>query len=359
MKKLKFGIWRHENSIGNSAEHTIGLAHYMKANDINPSDVEVYVEHEWQKDFALCIDGINEDNIKFFEKEINYHTLQEKPHINDIYMPINDIHMPSVYGFPLTYDCNWAYIEQQKHLNITLKFDSEAYENRFELPKDAIVLFHREEGTWWKRHDGDLAEPERFVEPEVFHKLAFYYADLGYKVIKIGDKNQIGLAGRYSSSKFGAEHEHPNIIDFTKYVEFSNDVQSMVTMEIIKTNSRPLWTLKDYLYILQNCKAFVSCDAGIWPMAAAMRKNLVFCNVVSTFFPWHTMNSIYPYRDYAETEKKQMERVNPCIVDWMSEKTTKILYKRFDIPQNVSYITDVRIKDNSFEEIREALESFL
>jgi len=43
----------------------------------------------------------------------------------------------------------------------------------------------------------------------------------------------------------------------------------------------------------------------------------------------------------------------------MSEKTTKILYKRFDIPQNVRYITDVLIKDNSFEEIREALESFL
>jgi len=324
MKKLKFGIWRHENSIGNSAEHTIGLALYMKANDISPSDVEVYVEHEWQKDFALCIEGINEDNIKFFEKEINYGA-RENPHINDI-------HMPSVYDFPLTYDCNWAYLEQQKHLNITLKFDSEAYENRFELPKDAIVLFHREEGTWWKRHDGNLAEPERFVEPEVFHKLAFHYADLGYKVIKIGDKNQKQLPGGYIGSRFGAEHKHPNITDFTKYID---------------KKANPLWTFEDYLYILQHCKAFVSCDAGIWPMAAAMRKNLVFCNVVSVFYPFNTE---------IVDEKLQMKRMKPSIVNWMPEKTTKVLYKKFDIVQNIRYIKN--IKDNSFEEIQEALESF-
>jgi hypothetical protein len=328
MKKLKFGIWRHEDSIGNSAEHTIGLAHYIKANNIDPSDIEVYVEHEWQKDLALCIDGVNDNNIKFFEKNINHEIPKENSHINDI-------HMPSVYGFSLTYDCNWAYIEQQKHLNVTLNFDMDAYENKFGLPKDAIVLFHREDGTWWKRIDGSRTEPERFVAPETFHKLAFHYADLGYKVIKIGDKNQKGLAGGYIGSKFGAEHKHPNITDFTKYIDRS---------------ANPLWTFKDYLYILQNCKVFVSCDAGIWPMAAAMRRNLVFCNVVSAF---------YPFRAEAISEKIQIKRMKPSIVDWMPEETTRVLYKKFDIKQDMRYITIEKIEDNSFEEIQEALESFL
>jgi len=89
MKKLKFGIWRHENSIGNSAEHTIGLALYLKKNNINSSDTEVYVEHEWQKQFALCIEGLQEENIKFFEHEVT---------LGDVNSYFDDIHMPVVYG---------------------------------------------------------------------------------------------------------------------------------------------------------------------------------------------------------------------------------------------------------------------
>ena len=324
MKKTKFGIWRHENSIGNSAEHTIGLALYLKKNNINPSNVEVYVEHEWQKYLALCIEGVEEDNVKLFEHEVTLGNM-------DPYF--DDIHMPIVYGadaFKLSYECGWSYLEQQKDLDVVLKFDTQNYENKFNLPNDAIVLFHREAGTWNKRVDGNNFEPERFVDPEAFHKLALYYADLGYEVIKLGDKNQAPLPGKYNPFEFGAEHENPNIYDFTKYLD---------------EEGNPLWTLQDYLYVLQNCKVFISCDAGIWPMAAAMGKNLVFCNVTSIFNPPQLM----------------MHNQSPClmiqkpeVINWLSADTTQLLTKNFHVLED-KYV----LRDNTLDEIVRAAKRFL
>tara|TARA_R110000782_G_scaffold237024_1_gene323179 strand:- start:3515 stop:4546 length:1032 start_codon:yes stop_codon:yes gene_type:complete len=343
---MKFGIWRHENSIGNSAEHTIGLAMYLKSNNIDPSSIEVYVENEWQKDFVLCIDGICEKNVKFFEGIVDSSPSGDKSNVQDIYMP-------NVYpAFPLSYECNWDYLEKQKHLDVTLKFDSESYENKFNLPKDAIVLFHREEGTWWKRVDGSNSEPQRFVDPKIFHKLALHYANLGHKVIKIGDKNQAPLPGKYSNSEFGADYEHPNIVDFTKY---------------LNNKGEPLWTLRDYLFILQNCKAFVSCDAGIWPLAAAMKKNMVFCNV-ACIFELSGMGVEEAHIDHmisapfkGETVSLiplTMKRFKGQMVDWMPKETTKVIYKKFFVDRHDKngYI---KVSDNSFDEIKEALESFL
>ena len=63
---MKYGIWRHDDALGNSAEHVYGLAQYL---DVNPDENPIiYVEHDFQKYFALCIPNITENNIKYFPK---------------------------------------------------------------------------------------------------------------------------------------------------------------------------------------------------------------------------------------------------------------------------------------------------
>ena len=307
---MKFGIWRHENSIGNSAEHTFGLALYLRDNNIDPSSVEIYVEHEFQKDFALCIEGVEEKNINFFEHEVDLKNLH--PYFDDIYMP-------SAYGeiFMLAYDCEWDYLYEQKDLDVTLRFDDTAYKNKFGLPKGAIVVFHREHGTWDKRGDGNEFESNRFVDPKTFYDLAFHYANLGYKVVKIGDKYQKPLPGEYIKFEFGAKHEHPNIIDFTKYLD---------------SDGKPLWTFKDYLFVLQHCKVFISCDAGIWPMVGAMKKNLLLCNVTCIFN--------YPPK--------------PQIVGWLPTETTEVLVKNV-----ITSVSDLAASQGSDRYRSGALESIV
>jgi len=345
---MKFGIWRHENSIGNSVEHTMGLAVYLTVNKIDPANVEVYVENDWQKDFVLCIQGIQEKNVKFFERPVEMDT-------KDPYF--DDIHMPNVYGptaFPLSYECDWNYLDKHKELNVSLKFDDSDYENKFNLPKDAVVLFCREHGTWWKREDGSEFEPERFVDPETFHDLAHYYANKGYKVIKIGDAKQKRLRGNYTPFEFGERYEHENLIDFTKYLD---------------EDGNPRWTLKDYLFILQNCKVFISCDAGIWPMAAAMNKNLVFCNVMCILYPI----TLKPLSDGAKLSDDGLtiEFTKPNMVTWMPRKTTRVLLKHATIDTDKLkrveedsgtykiFSTDVIFSDNTFTEILTATETLI
>ena len=50
---MKYGIWRHENSIGNSAEHTIGLyKHLLRNPDPDPT---IYVETESQAMMMIIV----------------------------------------------------------------------------------------------------------------------------------------------------------------------------------------------------------------------------------------------------------------------------------------------------------------
>tara|TARA_R110002126_G_scaffold272603_1_gene416777 strand:- start:14101 stop:15090 length:990 start_codon:yes stop_codon:yes gene_type:complete len=300
---MKFGIYRHENSIGNSAEHVYALSFYLLNNSINPSKIEVYVQHPWQKDFVCCIEGIKEENVKFFSKPVSVEDREE----------YSDIHMPCVYGGPngflKTFDSNWDYLNKQDVKRSTLRFDSSKYNNKFELPSDSIVLFCREKSGWHNKNDRKEQEEHRFVKNfSVFHKLTAHYSNLGFKVVRIGDRYQQPLPGTYKKFKYGANYYDENVIDFTKYLSKS---------------AAPLWTLKDYLYVIQNCKLFISCDAGIWPMAGAMKKNMVFCNVA----PFRSDGSDIefdknPNGDLIYKVKK------PRYSLWLPEDTTRVIVKK-------------------------------
>ena len=125
--------------------------------------------------------------------------------------------------------------------------------------------------------------------------------------------------------------------------------------------------MKDYLFLFKYCKMFISCDAGVWPMAAAMGKNLVFCNVTSCYrttpnfvyqkgedddgeIVYRVKEWIYLESDLAHTPEQDVKKFKaagerkydpgkeeyykdnyPRIYSWMPEKTTKVIKKNWDI----------------------------
>ena len=274
---MKYGIWRHDDALGNSAEHVYGLSQYLNLNpDENP---EIYVEHEFQKYFALCIPGITEKNIKFFPKVFDNLeiSLVVDRLMNKLYSEeeFKDILMPSSYAHHgKTYGGMWE--DLQISPETKLIFNEENYINTHNIPNDTIVLQFRETKTFWKRIDGNNCEPSRFVNIDTFFKIALHYANLGYKVYRIGDVKQTPMP------------EHENIIDFAK-------VENK--------------TINDDLYLLSKCKVFISTDSGIWPMVGGMKKNMVITNMTSC--------------------QNKMS-----IVDWLPKETTKVHLKQKFIHDN-------------------------
>lgn len=258
---MKYGLWRHENALGNSACHVLALGKYI--GDIKDNNPVIYVETEFQKHFARCINVPNLE-IKFFKDDgidVEYIT-DQRVYKNS---QLNDIKMPSVYPFPSTYLANWGDLKQTDY-----RFDFPIdYENKHDLPKDSVVITIREANTYWKRIDGANSEPERSVNPQTFFDVALHYANKGYKVIRLGDPKQTNIP------------EHENIIDFSK-VENRN--------------------MLDDMYAIANCKVHLSCDSGIWPMTAGFGSKLVLSNVTSA------LN-------------------NKDIVEWLPKEYTKHIYK--------------------------------
>ena len=268
---MKYGIWRHDDALGNSAEHVYGLAQYL---EVNPDETPIiYVEHDFQKYFALCIPNITENNIKYFPKVFDnmditsvVGRLQEKLYSTDEF---KDILMPSAYAHHgKTYGGLWE--DLLLNPKTELKFNDKNYKNIHNLPNDAIVLQFRETKTFWKRIDGDSSEPTRFVNIDTFFRIALHYANLGYKVYRIGDKNQTPMPA------------HENIVDFAK-------VENK--------------TINDDLYLLSKSKLFISTDSGIWPMVGGMKKNMVLTNMTSC-------------------------QNKTSIIDWLPKESTKVHLKR-------------------------------
>lgn len=295
----KFALFRHEKSLGNSAEHTIGLYKHLVRNDIK--DFEIYVETEFQKYFALCIPFVKPENIKFFPEEHCHSNLHLTEYSKDFYFP-------NVYREEMSYPAGWADLTTKP--DVTLTFPNYYYKNKKKLPKNAILLQVREANTFDKRVVGANEEPQRFVNVETFFELAEYYANKGYTVVRLGDKNQTPFP------------KHNNIIDFA--------------MEKNKT-------MMDDLYMINNCKCFISCDSGIWPMAVGMKKNLVLCNITSPLnlsrAEFFGKNLLYKFSKSA-------------IIDWLPKKTTELLFKKPDKDT-------LRPLDNIIDEIIKATERFL
>lgn len=280
---MKYGIWRHENALGNSAEQTVNLANFIFDN--NDTEPEMYVETPFQKDFCLCIPHVKESSIYYYPKEVDLTDLRlsigkHKDIFKDIYMP--DVYF---YGVGYSYPSTWNTLVNKRNI---LKFPFDIYPNDKKLKENSIVLSIREKGTYWKRVDGANCEPERFVNKETFFKVALHYANKGYTVYRIGDPKQSDMP------------VHENIIDFAK------------------TGNR---RMLDDLYLLATCKCFLSCDSGIWPIAGGLRTKLVLSNVTSAFN-------------------------NRNIVEWLPKDTSKYIYKQ-------------NRQDNSFEQLIEAVDSFL
>ena len=84
----------------------------------------------------------------------------------------------------------------------------------------------REHGTYWKRWDGSTCEPERFVNINNFFDIAFYYANKGFKVYRIGDSKQTPMPS------------HPNIIDLAKQINkrMLDDLFLLVKNNLLKMN---------------------------------------------------------------------------------------------------------------------------
>lgn len=295
---MKYAIWRHENALGNSAEHAYGLAkHLVRNNEVETC--EIYCETEFQRAFALCIPDIRKEQVHLFEEgtfanfnlnrigEIFTEKLNNSP-------KYHDIRMPDCYGhsnLPV-YNATWQYLADEP--DVTLRYPDHYHNSNYamEWAKDCILMQIREPNTYWKRVDGANCEPERFVNKQTFFDIALHYANKGHKVVRIGDSKQTPMP------------EHENIIDFTKALDR---------------------TIMDDLYILSQCKVFLSCDSGIWPIAGGMKKNLVLSNVMSA------------------VNKKE-------IVTWLPKETSIVHFKEHDGRGRV---------DNSFEQLTESINHFL
>ena len=299
---MKYAIWRHENSIGNSGEHTIGLyKHLLRTKDDNPI---IYVEHDFQREFALCIPGIAPANIRYFdEKNCKLDSVHTDEYSNNIYMP-------SVYREKMSYPASWADLTASPEC--TLTFPHEHYENK-KLPKNTIVMHVREKNTFHKRVVGANEEPERFVNPQTFFEIAEYYANKGIQVVRVGDKNQTPFP------------KHHNILDFALEEDR---------------------TILDDLYLISESRAFISCDSGIWPLAAGMKKNLVLSNITSIF---------YPMQLFMQNGKKHLMVQKSAVIDWLPKETTTLLMKKVHINEK----NQIYLEDNTAEEIIEATKRFL
>ena len=102
-------------------------------------------------------------------------------------------------------------------------------------------------------------------------------------------------------------------------------------------------------------------------MKTYVKKNMVFCNVACIFelcgrgveemHIEHMIPALFKGRTISLIPLT-MKRLKGQMVDWMPKETTKVIYKKFfvDRDDKNGYI---KFSDNSFDEIKEALESFL
>ena len=240
---MNYGLWHHQNALGNSAEQLVALSRLLKAkSDKNPV---IYYEVDFQKCYALCIPNIEPKHLRKFTNKPNirfcgdHWSISNKELFKNILMP-----GPS-YPFINTYAANWKQLCLGLSQEADLKFPFDSYQNTHALPTKSIVVSIRERGTFPKRDCDINNEPHRFVNPQTFFDLALHYAEMGLNVVRIGDHNQTPMP------------KHKNILDFA----------------LVKNR-----TMMDDLFLLATCKVHLSTDSGVWPITAGMRSNLVFSN---------------------------------------------------------------------------------
>ena len=240
---MNYGIWRHENALGNSAEQVVNLSNFIKIKGDNQP--VIYVEKEFQKYMAMCIPNAKIIFYELLENELD--RLNEIQKMDKVYKYLQNIYMPDVYfnDNNLSYPSVWSDLSSQEN---TLRIP-DSYVPVMSVDQKTICIQIREPNTYWKRVDGDNSDLERFVDKEIYFQVALHFANKGFKIIRIGDSKQTPMPS------------HENITDFAL---------------------NPNRTMLDDLYISSKSKCFLSCDSGIWPAAYALGTNLIVSNVTST-----------------------------------------------------------------------------
>jgi putative glycosyltransferase (TIGR04372 family) len=240
---MNYGIWRHENALGNSAEQVVNLSNFIKIKGDNQP--VIYVEKEFQKYMAMCIPNAKIIFYDLLENELD--RLNEVQKMDKVYKYLENIYMPDVYfnDKNLNYPSVWSNLSGHDN---TLRMP-DSYVPVMNVDQKTICIQIREPNTYWKRVDGDNNDLERFVDKEIYFQVALHFANEGFKVIRIGDGKQTPMP------------THENITDFAL---------------------NPTRTMLDDLFISSKSKCFLSCDSGIWPMAYALGANLIVSNVTST-----------------------------------------------------------------------------
>jgi putative glycosyltransferase (TIGR04372 family) len=315
---VKYIVFRHDNAFGNSAEQIIVIAQAIAKNkDFDP---RIYVENNWQKSFASLIPQVRIENIHVIGQSINPLEIQSRL---DLPIILQDALYPSYYrpNDVHTYKCGWEHIS---------RFDGSLLKYRGNRSEsfDVVIQF-RERGTWDRRVDGRLSDPQRDVKTKTYHRLILALADSGLRVARIGDAEQSKLP------------THRNIKDFA--LDFDKDLE------------------RDIALIAQ-ARLFVTSDSSLWPLAAGLGKKVLMTNVTSIFPPYRTHKVLF-YKIFFPVNRllsrnSDILAIKPEIMEWLNPKISIVLKKKLRVFGFAGRGVIV-IQDNTFSEMYSAITKLL
>lgn len=316
---MNYVIYRHDNAFGNSAEQVLCLAQEIKSKKTN--EFKILVEQEWQKTFALLIPEVRESHVLVLGDEIKsaaemnweLHGYNKK-----------DLFIPSYYANSATqkYNCGWEYINP-------ISAPTLSYQGNRTCPEIDVIIQFRERGTWDRRVDGRLSDPQRDVKTRTFRKLARYFLKNGYTVGRIGDANQRFLLEDKSFTDFARDHEQ----------NLERDIQ-----------------------LISQAKLFISTDSALWPIAAGLGAPTLISNITSVF-PYFRTHKLFWYKLFTHQRRLFLSRADcaatkPEIFSWIKSNSVITLRK------NIKFIGIFNIglaifRDNSFTEQLKASRSLI
>jgi putative glycosyltransferase (TIGR04372 family) len=220
-----------------------------------------------------------------------------------------------------TYKCGWEHIS---------RFDGSLLKYRGNRSEsfDVVIQF-RERGTWDRRVDGRLSDPQRDVKTKTYHRLILALADSGLRVARIGDAEQSKLP------------THRNIKDFA--LDFDKDLE------------------RDIALIAQ-ARLFVTSDSSLWPLAAGLGKKVLMTNVTSIFPPYRTHKVLF-YKIFFPVNRllsrnSDILAIKPEIMEWLNPKISIVLKKKLRVFGFAGRGVIV-IQDNTFSEMYSAITKLL
>jgi len=144
-------------------------------------------------------------------------------------------------------------------------------------PGDRLIAIHAREPGY--KYFGGNHEPERFVAPETFMRLAEHWAERGFKVVRIGDPSMTPFPS------------HPRIVDAA------------------------LWPTKRLIHdmtLIGLADMLIATDSGVWPIGVALGTPTLLSNSChgqpalgthSHWFPWEPGHAVLNKRLFLRGEE--------------------------------------------------------